>query len=163
MKLIYTPEAQFFVTSRIVGDRTRMPMLGYFMSTGTVLVARRPLNDQKTIASQVMSKLEHRHAAVLRLLRPFLFSNGDGLFDGCTGLPAYDDHLFISHLFLPAVDLVSDFDTLVALLRRYPDTYPDPQAVITEAYNAVHSAIRNVNNASKAINSGRVPLGVERD
>ena len=36
------------------------------------------------------------------------------MFEGLHGLPAYDDHLVISDLVIPAIDLVADYDILVA-------------------------------------------------
>jgi hypothetical protein len=156
MQLIHTPEAQFFVTPQVEGDRQRQPMLGFFMSSGTGLLARRPLPEQKTIASQFMCKVDDRHNRILRKLRPFLFSNGDDLFEGMEGIPTHDDHLVLSHLVLPAIDLVVDFDILVALIRRYPNVLGDNEAALAEARNDVFQAIKSVKNAARSLNSGRL-------
>ncbi len=156
MQLIYTPEAQAFVLPRFEDEKSRPPMLGYFLSSATGLMSRKPLKEQKVIASQVMCKVEDRHDAILRLLRPFLFVNGDGLFDGLSGIPAFDDHLVISHLVMPAVDLVADYDILVALIRRYPDVHADNAAVLDSAQRAVFSAIKSTKKAARSVNSGRL-------
>lgn len=156
MQLIYTPEAQFFVTPQMDGDRQRLPMLGYFMSASTGLMARKPLKEQRQIAAQVMCKVQDRHDLILRKLRPFLFSCGDNLFEGLTGVPAYEEHLVLSHLVMPTVDLVADFDVLVALIKRYPGVLQDNDAVLQETTNAVFSAIKTVKKAARSINSGRL-------
>ena len=129
-------------------------MLGYFLTSATGLMNRKPLNEQKVIASQVMCRLEDRHDRILRLLRPFLFSNGDNLFEGLTGIPAFDDHLVISHLVMPAVDLVADYDILVALIRRYPNVHADNDAVLEYAHRAVFTSIKSTKKAARAVNSG---------
>lgn len=160
--LIFTPEAQYFVTPQIDGELKRQPMLGYFMSSMTGLMARRPLKDQRSIASQVMSKLESRHCRILHKLRPYLFSSEDGLFEGLQGLPAYDDHLVISDLVLPAVNLVVDYDILVALIKRDPSRCTDPNQTLLDAHNDVLQSIKSIRTAERALNSGRL-LGDKPD
>ncbi len=161
--LIFTPEAQYFVTPQIDGELKRQPMLGYFMSSMTGLMARRPLKEQKSIASQVMSKLEARHCRILHKLRPYLFSPEDGLFDGLQGLPSYDDHLVISDLVLPAIDLVVDYDILVALIKRDPSPFADPAQALKEAHNDVLQSIKSTSAAERALNSGRLLPGDKPD
>lgn len=159
MPLIYTPEAQYFVTAQPDEknpDRIRLPMLGFFMSAGTGLLSGHSFVEQKTIASQFMSKVDARHARILKKLRPFLFNDNTGLFDGLDGLPTHDDHLVLSRLVLPAINLVEDFDILVALVRRYPDVHADAQQVIESSRNDVFQAIKSVNGAARSINSGRL-------
>ena len=154
--LIYTSEAQFFVTPQIDGDLKRQPMLGYFMSSMTGLMARRPFKEQKTIASQVMAKLDDRHCRILQRLRPYLFSAEEGLFDGLQGLPTHDDHLVISPLVMPAIALVVDYDILVALVKRDPTPFENPDQVLKEAHNNVLQSIKSTSAAERALNSGRL-------
>lgn len=154
MQLIHTPEAKFFVTPQRQGEQLLRPMLSFFMTSGSGLMWDRPFKEQKTIASQFMCKVDDRHGRILRKLRPFLFANGDGLFDGLEGIPTHDQALIIHHLILPATDLIVDYDILVALIKRYPDVLPDSEAALKEAHNDVFQAIKNVNKAARSLNSG---------
>ena len=68
----------------------------------------------------------------------------------------------ISDLVLPAVDLVVDYDILVALIKRDPSHFADPVQALKDAHNDVLQSIKSTSTAERALNSGRL-LGDKPD
>lgn len=156
MKLIYTPEAKAFVNHNFSVEGNRKPLLPVFLAKGSGLVfSAKSAEAQRTFASQMMSKVTHRHYAILKLLRPFFFLDDFNLFRDMEGIEPFDSSMILSDLLLPACDLLYDFDALMGMKKVYPEIGLEYPELYKLGSQALIGAFSSVNKAARTINSGR--------
>ncbi|HEP9580594.1 TPA: hypothetical protein VDV90_006150 [Pseudomonas aeruginosa] len=154
MKYIHTPEAKAFLVDGSTWPATINTSLPHFLAKASgMLFGGKSSQEIRLAEGQVLPKIEHARSQVLRQLRPFLFVDPTGLFNGMEPVAAYDKSLIVADQVLVAVDLLEDFDIFVGLTRLYPALVNDAAAVraelanqIARSYNGVHKSVRNVNS-----------------
>lgn len=156
MKLIHTPEAKAFLVDGSTWPATIVTSLPHFLAKASgMLFDAKGSQAVRVAEGQVMPKIVHARNLVLRQLRPFLFVDPAGLFEGMEPVPAYDESLIVAEQVLEAVDLLVDYDIFVGITRLYPDLLPDAKAVHADLANQIARSLNGVHKSVRNVNSGR--------
>ncbi|HGN1517346.1 MULTISPECIES: hypothetical protein [Pseudomonas] len=153
---IHTPEAKAFLVDGSTWPATINTSLPHFLAKASgMLFSCKGKQEVRVAEGQLLPKIEHARNQVLRQLRPFLFTDPTGLFNGMDAVPAYDESLVIAEQVLPAVDLLVDFDIFVGLTRLYPGLVSDAAAIRTDLANQIARSFNGVHKSVRTMNSGR--------
>lgn len=156
-QLIHSQEAKAFLDHDLNDTNTKRPLLPVFLAKGSKLINSSDEQGlQKSVATQVMLHVESAHTRIFRLLRPFMFTPIDDLFDGYEGVSALAAGRSYSRYLGPAIELLADFDLLVCFLRKHPDRVSNPSAALEEATRLLVKAYSRIHSTERLVTSGRL-------
>ncbi|WGK63532.1 hypothetical protein QAO71_17335 (plasmid) [Halopseudomonas sp. SMJS2] len=156
-QLIHSQEAKAFLDHDLNDTSTKRPLMPVFLAKGSKLIMSSDEHGmQKSVATQVMLHVESAHTKILRMLRPFMFTQIDGVFEGYKGVSALAPDRAYSRYLVPSVELLADFDLLVCLLRKHPDKVSNPSAVLDEATRLLVKAYSRIHSTERLVTSGRL-------
>ncbi len=158
-QMIHSQEAKAFLSHDHNVTNTRRPLLPVFLAKGANLIssAKDP-GLQKGVATQVMLHVESGHTKILKMLRPYMFTPIQDVIAGYESVCALAPGANYSRHLMPAVELLVDFDLLVCLVTKHPESVRNAPGVLEEASRLVVKAYSRIHNTERLINSGRLPV-----